>query len=339
MEKESSASVPVALKSIHTIARLCNGAKFDDTTAELPVEERSIKGDPTDTALLRFAEQLAIPAVDIDNAGLLASYEKIFEIPFNSRNKWMLSVIRERRTPKHEQDAVDPETWMLVKGAPDVLYRACSKVMKSDGTVVDLTHIMQGQLSSLQEAWSNEGQRVLALCKKSLSGIKFEPSVMSANAMEEMMYSEVEELTLVGLIGIHDPPRVDVPDAIATIRRAGVRVLMVTGDFKLTAVAIARQVRVHVLRIDLASLTFSWFCRLESLVRRRWRPWTICVLPSRDNDSSTRLAQRLHLRTTTAFGRSCSRAKTLNLSPHRTGMSLSGTTARLCLHARPLNRS
>lgn len=56
------------------------------------------------------------------------------------------------------------------------------------------------------------------------------------------MYGEMQDLTLVGLVGIRDPPRPDVPVAIGVIRRAGVRVFMVTGDFKLTAVEIARQV-------------------------------------------------------------------------------------------------
>jgi len=60
--------------------------------------------------------------------------------------------------------------------------------------------------------------------------------------MEELMYSEIGNLTLIGLVGIRDPPRPDVPSSVAVIRRAGVRVFMVTGDFKLTAIAIARQV-------------------------------------------------------------------------------------------------
>src|SRR5262245_29896580 len=122
---------PVALKPLHSIARLCNGAKFDETTMLLPVAERSIKGDPTDTALLRFAESLSIPTIGVDVAGLLASYEKIFEIPFNSRNKWMVSVIRERKNTENNNEASDPETWMLVKGAPDVLFRSCTTVMKA----------------------------------------------------------------------------------------------------------------------------------------------------------------------------------------------------------------
>ena len=60
--------------------------------------------------------------------------------------------------------------------------------------------------------------------------------------LEQVMYSEMQDLTLVGLVGIRDPPRSDVPVAINVIRKAGVRVFMVTGDFKLTALAIARQV-------------------------------------------------------------------------------------------------
>lgn len=56
------------------------------------------------------------------------------------------------------------------------------------------------------------------------------------------MYSEMDNLTLVGLVGIRDPPRPDVLSSVGVIRRAGVRVFMVTGDFKLTAVAIARHV-------------------------------------------------------------------------------------------------
>jgi sodium/potassium-transporting ATPase subunit alpha len=62
------------------------------------------------------------------------------------------------------------------------------------------------------------------------------------NDVEDIMYSEMHGLTLVGLVGIRDPPRPDVSPSIAVIRRAGVRVFMVTGDFKLTAIAIARQV-------------------------------------------------------------------------------------------------
>ena len=65
---------------------------------------------------------------------------------------------------------------------------------------------------------------------------------MPETEVEESMYAELQDLTLVGLVGIRDPPRGDVNNAVTIIRRAGVKVFMVTGDFKLTAVAIAKQV-------------------------------------------------------------------------------------------------
>ena len=70
-----------------------------------------------------------------------------------------------------------------------------------------------------------------------------------------MLYNELEDLTLVGLISIRDPPRADVKEAVRIIRAAGVRVFMVTGDFMITAVAIAKQVQYYLLSVTSFSLT------------------------------------------------------------------------------------
>ena len=75
---------------------------------------------------------------------------------------------------------------------------------------------LQGRLSTLQEDWSNEEQRVLALCRKCLENFKFNFKVASYNELEELeelMYTELDEMTLVGLTGIRDPPRADAPGA------------------------------------------------------------------------------------------------------------------------------
>ncbi|CDO77112.1 hypothetical protein BN946_scf184592.g8 [Trametes cinnabarina] len=227
-------SAPAAFIALHQVARLCNSAKFDSATTHLPVEERHVKGDATDTAVLRFSEDLSIPSLGLASTSLLASYAKTFEIPFNSRNKWMLTVV--------EQVSSKDERWMLVKGGPDVLFPKCNEVMNADGTVSELNQSVRETLCSLQERWSSQGQRVLALCRRSMDSVAGYAPGMDANDMEELMYANLRGLTLVGLVGIHDPPRQDVPDAVRIIRRAGVRVFMVTGDFKLTALAIARQV-------------------------------------------------------------------------------------------------
>ncbi|EIW75558.1 calcium ATPase transmembrane domain M-containing protein [Coniophora puteana RWD-64-598 SS2] len=227
-------SVRKALTDLQLAARICNAAKFDSATVHLSVAERNVKGDPTDTALLRFSESIQ----GIDGTDVRRAWHTIFEIPFNSKNKWMMSVVE--RAGNDEKDLVQrEEPLMLVKGAPDILFPACSSVMRADGSVVPLDIISRKQLSELQSEWSSSGQRVLAVCRRTLSGLKTD---VSPNDMETQLYSELQDLTLVGLVGIRDPSRADVPDAIRVIRRAGVRVFMVTGDFKLTAAAIARQV-------------------------------------------------------------------------------------------------
>ena len=231
---ESGLTPPPAMKPLLTIARLCNEARFDDTGLSLAIEDRTIKGNATDAAVLRFAESMSFPSIDFTSATVLSSYKKVFEIPFNSQNKWMLSVV--------EEVGVHGDPWIFVKGAPDVLFPNCTTVLQHDGTITPLNLAAQQRFHTLQEQWSREGQRVLALCRKSLPAVKFDTSKMSANDIEELMYLELRDLTLVGLIGIHDTPRYDVKDAIAVIRNAGIRVFMITGDFKLTAIAIARQV-------------------------------------------------------------------------------------------------
>ncbi|KIM59522.1 hypothetical protein SCLCIDRAFT_1217646 [Scleroderma citrinum Foug A] len=256
----SRTTSPIALHTLHLIARLCNGAKFDNAPGNMakPVGERVVKGDPTDTALLRLAENMQGQDYEHEkDGGLLDRYRKLFEVPFNSRNKWMMSIVRdttvsstplssstdgEKRTDEIYEDSVPTSgegTWMLVKGAPDILFPSCGSVMCADGTEVAFGDVERERLGMIQSEWSATGQRVLALCRKPLP--LFKPSLPPSD-IEELLYKDLHSLTLIGLVGIRDPPREDVPSTIDVIRRAGIRVFMVTGDFKLTAVAIAKQV-------------------------------------------------------------------------------------------------
>jgi sodium/potassium-transporting ATPase subunit alpha len=165
-ERISKTSEPqsfAALSALHQTARLCNGAKFDSATADRPIHERNVKGDPTDTALLRFSEALSVPALKIDTPTLLSSWRRLFEIPFNSKNKWMLSVVQETKTTGGDITEKSSGTWMLVKGAPDVLVKSCSTVMRSDGNVFPFDDAARQHMADLQSDWSSQGQRVLAL--------------------------------------------------------------------------------------------------------------------------------------------------------------------------------
>ncbi|KAI8910746.1 calcium ATPase transmembrane domain M-containing protein [Powellomyces hirtus] len=222
--KASVVSFP-AMRNLQACARLCNGAVFDESTNHEPAAKRFVKGDATDSAVLRFAADLP------DDGAITEGHRKLFEIPFNSKNKWMMTL---------QQDIETNKTSILVKGAPDILFRSCSSVLRADGTVIPLTNTELNELFATQEKWSSEGHRVIALCSKEISPATvtgFQRETAHSFAKEQM-----RGLTLVGLLGIRDPPRPDVLSAVDTIRNAFVRVFMVTGDFRLTAVAIARSV-------------------------------------------------------------------------------------------------
>ena len=149
-----------------------------------------------------------------------------------------MSVIQDH-TSKSKEEQPSPQSWMIIKGAPDVLFPSSTSILDSTGKSVPFSPAHQSRLSQLQHKWSSEGQRVIAVCKRSLDTLKLPKG---ETELEEMLYNELEDLTLVGLISIRDPPRADVKDAVRVIRAAGVRIFMVTGDFMITAVAIAKQV-------------------------------------------------------------------------------------------------
>ncbi|KAF9085374.1 hypothetical protein BGX23_009708 [Mortierella sp. AD031] len=249
----------LALRQLQMATLLCNNAKFDPETIDLPVPERKVHGDATDSALLRFSAQVA------DTSALSPCFERTQEIPFNSRNKWMMSVYQGSAhypqpiktlfgsdmmsagtsgTSGTEKDS----QLVLVKGAPDVLLPYCSSYLSGvSNTGQPLTPEWSAELSRIQMGWSRRGQRVLMLCKGRfspyLAELKDSPgSSGSTIHQEELARQGLQELCIIGLIGIMDPPRPEIKDTITSCRRAGARFFMITGDFGVTAAAIARQI-------------------------------------------------------------------------------------------------
>ncbi|KAJ1548752.1 hypothetical protein HK405_015719 [Cladochytrium tenue] len=221
-----------AVKSLVLAGRLCNAARFEPGSERLGPLDRPVKGDPTDTAILRFVEDLGGAAGD----EAAVTFERLFEIPFNSKNKWMATVVK----PTLSSDA---HPRLLIKGAPDFLLSRCSFALNAAGSSVPLDDSLTKSVASTQERWAAMGKRVIAVCTRDVAAYKnFSWSASDAGQLDHIVQSEIKGLTLVALIGIRDPPRPEVPDTIRAIRKAGVRVFMVTGDFISTASAIARQV-------------------------------------------------------------------------------------------------
>lgn len=243
------------------IAGVCNGATFDPTTMDHPIETRLINGDGTDSAILRFAEMLK-PVAQSN-----AEWVTLFKMAFSSKTKYMLKIVSpkvhtagskilpplmrdngfdyddddEDASPSSEEE---DDLVLLCKGAPDVLLGRCSYILDSDGNRLPLDEANTARLIAKQKEWASRGQRVLLLAKRILHRLDL-PKGLSYDAPEfaDHVASDLnQKLTIVGLLGLVDPPKDDIPLTIATLRDAYIRVFMVTGDFPLTAVAIAEQV-------------------------------------------------------------------------------------------------
>lgn len=228
-----------AFSQLAWLAAVCNAAKFDHTTEDLPLEKQNIFGDATDSACLRFAQQI----VGVEKSNEYWSTAQ--QLAFNSKNKFALRLMESFDAKGITQALSSSSTFdaseqllLLAKGAPDVLMPRCTSTLDASGDVVPLSDDRLRYLTSLQSQWANKGQRVLLLARKTVD----RRAMGDASSLaESQLVDLLQGLTVVGLIGIVDPPRPEIPSVVKTVRRAGSRFFMVTGDFSATAVAIARQ--------------------------------------------------------------------------------------------------
>ncbi|MBU3735872.1 MAG: cation-transporting P-type ATPase [Methylobacterium sp.] len=164
-------------------------------------------GDPMEQALL----QMATAAL-----GTLPDARRIGEIPFDTDRKRLSTL---HQTPSGPM--------LFCKGAPELVVPRCDSILTEHG-VVALDAVWHQRIFAGQQAMADQGLRVLALASRSLA----------ADAGQD----PEQHMTLAGLVGLADPPRPEVPEAIRKCHAAGIQVIMVTGDHPHTAVAIARQI-------------------------------------------------------------------------------------------------
>ncbi|KAJ7713558.1 hypothetical protein B0H16DRAFT_1899480 [Mycena metata] len=230
-----------AIRELAALAGLCNDAAFESSYCKIEEapEHRKINGDATDTGLLRFADSV------LSTEDLRAGWVQSGKVAFNSKNKFAIKCLT--RAPDFPVDAdifktaLSGDYMLAVKGAPDVLIRRCSRYLDPDGNEWPLDADLLAGLSAIQEDYAARGQRVLLIAKKVLAQ-EIPKEYADANSLEDHLLAANVDLTVVGLIALVDPPRPETEETVRVCRRAGIRFAMVTGDFSLTAAAIARQV-------------------------------------------------------------------------------------------------
>ncbi len=164
-------------------------------------------GDPMEVALVDLAR---------NGLGKLPDYPKLDEIPFDTERKRLSTV-----------HAAPEGRTLYCKGAPEMLLPRCAWVHTADG-IVALDTAWIERIQQAQEEMTGQGLRVLLLAWRRLPG--------------ESQGEPERDMVVAGLVGLDDPPRPEVPEAIRKCRAAGIKVIMITGDHPHTAVAIARQI-------------------------------------------------------------------------------------------------
>ena len=187
---------------------LCSDAEFD-------TEVGTAVGEPTECALVNYAEKLGLSKNTQKNL-----FVRVGEVPFDSGRKMMSTI--------HKTE--DGSLVQFTKGAPDELLKKCTKALV-DGKVVDMTDDIRSAALAANKAMADKALRVLAAAKKDLTA---EPTAYEPETVEF-------DLVFIGLVGMIDPVRPEVKAAIDECRSAGIRPIMITGDHKDTAVAIATE--------------------------------------------------------------------------------------------------
>lgn len=222
---------PQAARELHEAAILCNDAEFDPVSMHLPISERNIHGNATDGAVLRFAENTKC------GDAIREAKPRLFTIAFNSKNKFMVTVHRD--TPG-DSEMQEGQYLVYVKGAPDILLPRCTSYWSAQlNEVRPLDTVASAQFTALQQHLSRRAERVILVCRR-----RYTPTEApgSNHFGDEIMEKAISDLIIIGVFGIIDPPRPETAATVAACRRAGIRFFMVTGDFGLTATAIARSV-------------------------------------------------------------------------------------------------
>ncbi|GJN71859.1 hypothetical protein Purlil1_4966 [Purpureocillium lilacinum] len=227
------------------LAALCNAAELDAAQADVSIDKRNIFGDATDTAVLRFSESLSA-----GNVGYFRGcWQRVFELAFNSKNKFMIRCFnisrREALQNTLHADAAasfsDSDLLLTMKGAPDVLLGRCTQYLTPSGVLADIDEHVAATLEHVKNIYSSQGKRCLLLARKVIPADMVKAVPETVEYEQEMMVHAKTGLTLVGLVAIVDPLRPEIRDVVSTLRGAGIRIAMVTGDFALTALAISRE--------------------------------------------------------------------------------------------------
>ncbi|KAJ3318730.1 hypothetical protein HDV06_007055 [Boothiomyces sp. JEL0866] len=205
------------------MSALCSRARFENN--EGPIATRPVLGDATEAGLLRNAAQ------KLDNFDSIHdTFPKVFEIPFNSDNKWAMTI--------HKKEHSNGKLMLYLKGAPERVLKLCSTFHDGNNAIPLTDHHLK-RYDEIYKFMASKGHRVLAFACLALPGDQYPADF---EFKKDPVNYPKSDLTFCGLVSLEDPPKHGVREAIGHCREAGIRVMMVTGDHPLTAESIGRKI-------------------------------------------------------------------------------------------------
>ncbi|MEI7430369.1 MAG: HAD-IC family P-type ATPase, partial [Betaproteobacteria bacterium] len=209
-------------------ALVCNDARLEEKVDESGKPSWRIVGDPTEGAMVTAAAKSGILRQDIDH-----ELPRIQEIPFDSERKRMSTIHRVagERAQALVSGIGSPPLIAFIKGAPDVILNLCKQRL-DNGQAKPLTDEMRATILEHNHDMASNALRVLAVAYRPFQDV---PENLTPESVET-------DLVFVGLMGMIDPPRPEIIDALKVAHGAGLKCVMVTGDYKDTAEAIARDI-------------------------------------------------------------------------------------------------
>ncbi len=214
------------VKNIELLLRsgiLCNDAEITKDASKEVNNQNSVIGDPTEGALIVSAEKLGLHKQELNSKFL-----RIKELPFDSKRKMMTTV--------HKDAGAKNRFISFTKGAPDVIVNHCTKIYMN-GKIKKLDAKLKNKILASNELFAQNALRVLGFAFKQVQDGK-----SIAKKIGKFGEKELEtDLIFLGLQGMIDPPRQEAKLAIEKCKTAGIKVIMITGDHKITAQAIGRE--------------------------------------------------------------------------------------------------
>ncbi|KAF7256310.1 hypothetical protein EG68_07094 [Paragonimus skrjabini miyazakii] len=207
------------------VAMLCNRATFKEKQSAVPIIRRECIGDASEVGLLKYFEEKVGSTMNYRK-----SCAKVVEIPFNSTQKFQVSV--------HRINNINSHFTLVMKGAPERILERCDTIWIHN----EEKRITDEERKAFNDAYcalGEMGERVLGFCDCELPSFIY-PENYAFDT--ENLNFPLEGLRFLGLISLIDPPRASVPDAVTKCRQAGILVVMITGDHPITAKAIAKAV-------------------------------------------------------------------------------------------------